>query len=105
MPYDYVSQAAVPLGLKWYPNDTVDLQFYVKGVNWAGTYTAKLRKYDDPTSEEIATFTVTATYDTPNTQTLFRVQLSANVPKGDYWWSCTSSTDVTRFSGPVFVYA
>lgn len=103
MPYVYVSQDALNLGLKWYPNDTVDLQFYVKDVNWAGTYTAKLRKYQDPTSEELATFTITATYSNPDT--LFRVQLSTNIGEGEYWWSCTSSADLTRFAGPVIVSA
>lgn len=101
----YVSQAATTLGLKWYPNDTVDLQFYVKGVNWSGSYTAKLRQYQDPTSTELATFTVTATYENGNNQTLFRIQLSTNIAEGEYWWACTSSADLTRFSGPVIVSA
>lgn len=105
MSYDYISQGAVPLGLKWYPSDTVNLQFYVKNYNWAGTYTAKLRQYEDPASTELATFTVTATYDTPNTRTLFVVTLATAITQGEYWWSCKQSTGLTRFSGPVIVSA
>lgn len=105
MSYEYVSQAATNLGLKWYPGDPVNLSWYVKGADWSGTYTAKLRQYEDPASAEIATFTVTATYSAGTQQTTFTVTLATAVDEGDYWWSCKQTGGVTRFSGPVFVHA
>lgn len=105
MAIEYVSQAAESVGLKWYPGDTVDLQFYVKGVDWSGTYVAKLREYEEPDAPELATFTVTATYDAGNTRTLFRIQLATAIEQGCYWWSCKHSSGITRFSGAVIVNA
>jgi hypothetical protein len=101
----YVSQDAIPLGLKWYPGDVVSLQWRVTPVDWSGTYVAKLRKYDDPASEEIATFTVTAVYDSDEEWTTFTVTLATAVPQGQYWWSCKQNGTLTRFSGLVLVDA
>lgn len=101
----YVSQDAVDLGLKWYPGDPVSLTWRVAAVNWSGTYTAKLRKYEAPTSEELATFTVTATYDGTNLWTTFVVSLSTAISEGEYWWSCKQTGGTTRFSGLVIVSA
>lgn len=101
----YVSQDAVDLGLKWYPGDPVNLQWKVADANWSGTYTAKLRQYEDPTSAEIATFTVTATYDAINLWTTFTVTLATAVAQGTYWWSCKQTGGPTRFSGQVLVSA
>ena len=101
----YVSQDAVDLGLKWYPGDPVNLSWRVAGVDWSGTYTAKLRQYEEPTSAEIATFTVTATYDAVNLWTTFTVTLATAVAQGTYWWSCKQTGGVTRFSGQVLVNA
>lgn len=105
MSVEYVSQAATALGLKWYPSDPVNMTWYVKGVDWSGTYTAKLRKYEDPASTELGTFTVTATYSAPNTWTVFTITMATAIPQGEYWWSCKETTGVTRFSGPVIVDA
>ena len=101
----YVSQDAIPLGLKWYPGDSVSLQWRVTPVNWSGTYVAKLRKYDNPASEEVATFTVSAVWDAVNLYTTFTVTLATAVPEGQYWWSCKQDGVITRFSGLVIVSA
>lgn len=101
----YVSQDAIPLGLKWYPGDTVSLQWRVTPVDWSGTYVAKLRKYDNPASEEVATFTVSAVWDSVNLYTTFTVTLATAVPEGQYWWSCKQNGVITRFSGLVLVSA
>ena len=101
----YVSQDAIPLGLKWYPGDSVNLQWRATPVDWSGTYVAKLRKYDNPSSEEIATFTVTAVYDAGQEWTTFTVTLATSVPEGQYWWSCKQNGVLTRFSGLVIVSA
>ena len=101
----YVSQDAIPLGLKWYQGDSVRLQTKVTPVNWSGTYVAKLRKYADPASEEIATFTVTATWDAVALETTFTVTLATAIPQGQYWWSCKQNGTITRFSGLVQVDA
>jgi len=101
----YVSQDAVPIGLEWYPGDPVSLQWRVTPVDWSGTYVAKLRKYADPASEEIATFSVSAVWDAVNLYTTFTVTLATAVPTGQYWWSCKQSGGITRFSGLVLVNA
>ena len=101
----YVSQDAVALGLMWYPGDPVNLQWRVAAVDWSGTYTAKLRRYEDPASEELATFTVSAVYDAVNLWTTFIVTLSTAIPQGRYWWSCKQTGGITRFSGLVLVNA
>ena len=101
----YVSQDAVPIGLEWYPGDPVNLEWRVTPVDWSGTYVAKLRKYADPASEEIATFSVSAVWDAVNLYTTFTVTLATAVPTGQYWWSCKQSGGVTRFSGLVLVNA
>jgi hypothetical protein len=101
----YVSQDAVALGLEWYPGDPVSLTWRVADVNWSGTYTAKLRKYESPDSEELATFTVTATYDPGQEWTTFLVTLATSISAGQYWWSCKQTGGVTRFSGLVIVSA
>ena len=101
----YVSQDAVDLGLKWYPGDSVNMTWRVKDANWSGTYVAKLRQYEDPDSAELATFTVTATYDAVNLWTDFTLTLSTAIDAGCYWWSCKSTGGLTRFSGPVIVSA
>jgi hypothetical protein len=101
----YVSQDAVALGLKWYPGDPVNLQWRVADTDWSGTYVAKLRKYADPASEELATLTVSAVYDAGNDWTTFNVTLATAVAQGQYWWSCKQSGGVTRFSGLVLVNA
>lgn len=101
----YVSQDAVPLGLEWYPGDKVSLQWKVTPVNWSGTYVAKLRKYADPASEEIATFTVTTSWDSVALETTFSVTLETPIPEGRYWWSCKQDNTITRFSGLVLVNA
>ena len=74
-------------------------------MNWSGTYVAKLRKYDNPASEEVATFTVSAVWDAVNLYTTFTVTLAAAVPEGQYWWSCKQDGVITRFSGLVIVSA
>lgn len=99
----YVSQDAVDLGLMWYPGDPVNLQWRVAGQDWSGTYVAKLRKYADPASTELATFTVTAVYDAVNLWTTFTVTLATAISEGEYWWSCKQTGGVTRFSGSVVV--
>jgi hypothetical protein len=101
----YVSQDAVDLGLKWYPGDPVNLQWRVADVNWSGTYTAKLRKGENPATTELATFTVTAVYDAVNLWTTFTVTLATAIPQGTYWWSCKQTGGITRFSGQVLIYA
>lgn len=101
----FVSQDAIALGLEWYPGDPVNLQWRVAANDWSGTYTAKLRKYADPSSQEIATFTVSAVYDAVNLWTTFTVTTSTAVPAGEYWWSCKQTGGVTRFSGLVLVNA
>jgi hypothetical protein len=101
----FVSQDAVDLGLEWYPGDPVSLTWRVAAVNWSGTYTAKLRKNENPSSEELATFTVTATYDAVNLWTTFVVTLATSIPQGEYWWSCKQTGGTTRFSGLVIVSA
>ena len=101
----FVSQDAVELGLAWYPGDPVSLTWRVAAVNWSGTYTAKLRANSSPDSTELATFTVTATYDAVNLYTTFVVTLATAIPTGNYWWSCKQTGGVTRFSGMVQVYA
>lgn len=103
----YVSQAAVPLGLKWYPGDPVNLSWIVDAEDWSGTYTAKVRRTERPDSTELATLTVTATYSSQNDQTTFTVTLSDalsdNVPPGMWYWSCRATAGLTRFAGPVIV--
>ena len=101
----FVSQEAVELGLEWYPGDPVSLTWRVAAVNWSGTYTAKLRANSSPDSTELATFTVTATYDAVNLWTTFLVTLATAIPTGSYWWSCKQTGGTTRFSGMVQVYA
>ena len=101
----YVSQDAVPIGLQWYPGDPVNLQWRVAAVNWSGTYVAKLRKYEDPTSEELGTFTVNAVYDETNLWTEFTITMSTAIAQGQYWWSCKEVGGITRFSGLVLVSA
>ena len=101
----FVSQDAVELGLEWYPGDPVSLTWRVAAVNWSGTYTAKLRDNSSPDSTEVATFTVTATYDAGQEWTTFLVTLATAIPTGSYWWSCKQTGGVTRFSGMVQVYA
>ena len=101
----YVSQDAVELGLKWYPGDPVNLQWRVAAADWSGSYTAKLRQYEDPSSTELATFTVTATYDAVNLWTTFTITLATAIPQGQYWWSCKQTGGQTRFSGQVLVSA
>lgn len=109
MSYVFVSQDATEVGLRWYPGDPVDLTWYVKDVDWHGTYTAAVRKYEDPASTQLAALTVTATYDGTNHWTVFNVTLSAvlsaGVPVGEHWWSCKLSGGQTRFAGPVIVDA
>jgi hypothetical protein len=99
----FVSQEAYDLGLEWYPGDPVSLSWRVAAVNWAGTYVAKLRANSDVNSTEIATFTVTATYDSVNLWTTFLVTLATSVPQGNYYWSCKQTGGMTRFSGNVYV--
>ena len=101
----FVSQDAVDLGLQWYPGDAVSLQWKVTPVNWSGTYVAKLRKNESPTSTEVATFTVTAVWDAVEATTLFTVTLATSIPQGEYWWSCKQNATITRFSGLVIVSA
>ena len=101
----FVSQDAVDLGLQWYPGDVVDLQWRVTPVDWSGTYVAKLRKNESPTSTEIATFTVTAVWDAVEEWTTFTVTLATAIPQGEYWWSCKQDNTFTRFSGLVIVSA
>lgn len=109
MTYTFVSQDATELGLRWYPGDPISLSWYVKGVDWHGTYTAAVRKFEDPTSTQLKTFTVTATYDAGNLWTQFTVTMSqadsATIPAGQYWWSCKQAAGLTRFAGPVLVDA
>lgn len=99
----YVSQDAISLGLQWYPGDPVSLSWRVADVNWSGTYVAKLRENQNPTSAEILTFTVTAVYDAVELWTTFTVTTNTAVAAGDYWWSCKLQGGVTRFSGMVVV--
>ena len=99
----FVSQEAVDLGLQWYPGDPVSLTWRVADVNWSGTYVAKLRANADTNSTEIATFTVTATYDPGQEWTTFVVTLATSVAQGPYYWSCKQTGGVTRFAGDVYV--
>lgn len=103
----FAGQQAYELGLAWYPGDPVSLSWRVLNVDWSGTYTAKVRKFADPTSTELATLTVTATYDAGQERTTFTVTLSDAasdaIAEGKYWWSCRQSAGLTRFSGPVEV--
>jgi hypothetical protein len=101
----FVSQDAIDLGLKWYPGDAVSLQWRVTPVDWSGTYVAKLRKNESPTSQEIATFTVTAVFDPGQEWTTFTVTLATAIAQGEYWWSCKQNATLTRFSGLVIVSA
>ena len=103
----FAGQEAYEVGLRWYPGDPVSLSAIVLDTNWAGTYTAKVRKFADPDSTELATLTVTATYSAGTGDTTFTWSLtdaaSDAIAAGKYWWSCREVAGVTRFSGPVEV--
>jgi hypothetical protein len=99
----FVSQDAVDIGLKWYPNDPVNLSFRVADVNWAGSYTATVRENSSTSSAVICSLNVTAVYDAVNLYTTFTFTTSTQVPSGSYWWSCKQVGGVTRFSGQVLV--
>lgn len=100
---DYISQDAVDIGLKWYPNDPVNLSFRVANVNWAGTYTAAVRQNSETSSTVICSLTVSAVYDSVNLWTTFTFTTNTPVASGQYWWACKQTGGVTRFSGPVIV--
>ena len=99
----FVSQDAIEIGLKWFPNDPVNLQFRVADVNWSGSYTATVRADSNITSAVICTLTVTASYDAVSKYTTFTFTSNTQVAAGIYWWACKQVNGVTRFSGQVIV--
>lgn len=99
----YVSQDAIDIGLKWFPNDPVNLSFRVADVDWSGSYTAVVRQNSDVSSSIVCTFSVTAVYDNVNLYTTFTFITATQVPSGLYWWSCKQNGGLTRFSGQVIV--
>jgi hypothetical protein len=99
----FVSQDAIDIGLKWYPNDPVNLQFRVADNDWSGSYTATVRENSLVTSAVVCTLTVTAVYDAVNLWTTFTFTTSTQVAGGTYWWGCKQVGGVTRFSGQVLV--
>lgn len=99
----FVSQDAIDIGLKWYPNDPVNLSFRVADVNWAGSYTAAVRANSDASSAVVCSLTVSAVYDAVNLWTTFTFTTSTQVAGGNYWWACKQNGGMTRFSGLVVV--
>lgn len=100
-----VSQDAEALNLVWVEADPVSLAFTVEAVNWAGTYTAQIRNAQSTSGTLVGTLTVTATFDTPDTDfTLVMSQAnSALIPAGTYWWDLQQTSGVTRLKGTVSV--
>jgi hypothetical protein len=99
----FVSQDAIDIALKWYPNDPVNLSLRVNDVDWSGTYTATVRATSDTSSAVVATLTTTAVYDSVNKYTTFTFTTSTQIPAGLYYWACKQSGGVTRFAGEVYV--
>lgn len=103
-----ISQDASELGLEWVEADPISLAFTVQTVNWSGTYNAQVRRRQNPTSELLGTFTVTATF-TPSVGTDFTLSMSeansALIPAGNFWWDMQEVNGVTRLRGPVHVVA
>ena len=103
-----ISQDAKELGLEWVQGDPISLAFTVADVNWGGTYTAQVRRRQNPTSDLLGTLTVQATY-TAGVGTAFQLTmtalLSANIPAGDFFWDMQQTGGVTRLRGVAHVVA
>jgi hypothetical protein len=100
-----VSQDAEKLDLVWVASDPVSLAFTVEDVDWSGTYTAQIRAERSATSTLIGTLTVTATFNTPDTDftmTMTAVN-SALIAAGTYYWDLQQTSGVTRLAGKVSV--
>lgn len=93
-----LSQLPIPLDLLWWQGDEVDLTLIVRGVDWSGPHTATFGDFVLP---------VTATFAAGDTTFNFTLDgtVSNAVRRGNYDFSCTSATDVTRFEGMVRVSA
>lgn len=99
-----LSQDAEALDLAWVEGDPLSLAFSVADVNWSGTYTAQVRS--SPSGSLLLTLTVTATFDTPDTDFTLTATAAANtVPAGSWWWDLQQVGGVTRLSGVVKVRA
>lgn len=101
-----ISQDACELNLRWVAADPVSLSFIVRDVDWSGSYTAQVRKRQNPTSDLLGTLTVSATYlaGTGTTFVLSMSQaLSTAIPAGSWYWDLQQVAGVTRFRGSVEV--
>ena len=94
-----LSQLPIELHLFCKKGDAVNLTHTVANTNWSGTYVASINVNGTPVA-----LTVTATFDTPDTDFAFTMSavVSAGIPVGR--WPFTAKVgDTTRFSGLVFV--
>ena len=100
-----VSQAEEGVNLVWVEGDPISLAFSVADVDWSGTYTAQVRAGYGTTYPSLLALTVTATFDTPDTDFTLTATgtLSAAVPAGRYVWDLQQTGGVTRLGGVVTV--
>lgn len=98
-----LSQAPENVGLEWTFGDVVSIAATVLDVDWSGTYTAEVRRADDPTSTKFADLTITAVYAAPDTALTIGLADSTDVPVGLWWWSMRQTGGTTRLHGTVRV--
>ena len=101
-----LSQAPFDLELRWYAGDPVSLSFKVLDVNWSGTYTGAVYK-EASCATLLASFTVTASFDSPSGDTTFTLVMSDltsdSVPAGFWFFKVRENAGLTKFSGSVVV--
>lgn len=98
-----LSQDAQALDLAWVEGDPISLAFSVADVDWSGTYTAQVRR-SAASDEVLLALTVTATFNTPDTDFTITASAAANtVPAGTLAWDMQQTGGVTRLSGAVRV--
>lgn len=106
-PTPVLSQAAEDLALEWTFGNALNFAWYVRDVDWSGTYTGKI--YDRAGGRLLLSFPVSATFDAVSTppRTLFEITaVDADAVRSNGWWHMDETgLDLTRFSGPVLVKA
>lgn len=88
--------------------DPISLTFTVADVDWSGSYTAQVRKRQNPTAELLGTLTVSASY-TAGVGTTFVLSMTAilsnDIPAGSWYWDMQQVGGVTRLRGVAHVVA
>lgn len=99
-----ISQDVTALDLAWREGDPLSLAWTVAAVDWSGTYTAHVKL--SPGSTLLLALTITATFNTPDTDFTATATAAANtVPYGSYVWDLKQTGGVTRLGGGVRISA